>query len=64
MDKGNQAQSGKDVQTIGTIQKEETLLSGKYEMNRYAASAEATADKDGNMYLLIGIDSGFEGTTS
>ena len=33
-------------------------------MNRYAASAEATADKDGNMYLLVGIDSGFEGTTS
>ena len=52
------------MQTIGTIQKEETLLPAKYEMNRYAASAEATADKDGNMYLLIGIDSGVEGTTS
>lgn len=64
VDKGNQAQSGKDVQTIGTIQKEETLLPGKYEMNRYTASAEAAADKDGNVYLLIGTDSGFEGTTS
>ena len=64
IDKGNQGTEGKDMKIAGTIEKHETLFPEKYEYNDYNISAEATAGQDGNIYLIIGTDSGFEGVTS
>ncbi len=64
IDKGNQAADGRDMKTVGTIEKQETLIPEKYEFNEYNATLEMTADEKGNAYLIIGTDSGFEGVTS
>lgn len=64
IDKGNQGSDGKDMKLVGTIEKHETLFPGEYEFNDYRATLEVTADADGRAYLIIGTDSGFEGTTA
>lgn len=64
IDKGNQGTDGKDMKTVGTIEKQETLLADKYEINKYSLASEITSDKDGKAYLIIGTDSGFEGSTA
>lgn len=64
IDKGNQAMDGKDMAMVGTIEKHETLEPGKYELNDYNATLKMTANQEGKAYLIIGTDSGFEGTTS
>ena len=64
IDKGNQATDGKDMKLVGTIEKHETTLAGKYEFNDYNATIETKTSPNGSVYLIIGTDSGFEGTTS
>lgn len=64
IDKGNQGSEGKDAKIVGTIGKQESLKLDEYEFNEYTAMLEFTTNQDGNAYLLIGTDSGFEGPTS
>lgn len=64
IDKGNQASDGKDMKTVGTVEKQETTVPKEYELNEYNFSIEMTADENGNAYFIVGTDSGFEGTTS
>ena len=64
LDKGNQGADGKDMKIVGTIEKQETLYPDKFEFNSYNTVIEVTPDESGNAYLIIGTDSGFEGTTS
>jgi hypothetical protein len=66
IDKGNQAQSGKEAVVIGTAGN----LSGTqtWELKDLESGAgpplTVTPNPDGSVWLLIGTDSGFEGRTS
>lgn len=65
IDKGNQAQSGKDMVVLGNIGipgSEE-----KYQLIRrdnLQNPVPITTDDRGNLWLIVGTDSGFEGTTT
>lgn len=64
IDKGNQSQEGADMINIGTVGIEGDEY--RYELiqrdNRGRPISAAT-DPDGNLWLIIGTDSGFEGLT-
>jgi hypothetical protein len=66
IDKGNQAQSGKEAVVIGTVGN----LSGTetWELKELESGASppltVTPNPDGSVWLLVGTDSGFEGRTS
>lgn len=64
IDKGNQSEEGTDMINIGTvgIEREEY----RYELIQRGNSdrpISATTDADGNLWLVVGTDSGFEGLT-
>ena len=65
IDKGNQAQGGKDMLVLGTIG-----IPGeefRYQLIRrdnLQNPIEITTDSNGSLWLIIGTDSGFEGTTT
>lgn len=66
VDKGEQASGGEDAILLGHIGNSSTdCLSSIYEIKRFdSQSFEITTDESATMWLLIGTDSGFEGTTS
>ena len=64
LDKGNQGAGGKDMEIVGDLEQFDELLPGKYEWKDIGAVIEATPDKDGKAYFIIGTDSGFEGLSS
>lgn len=67
IDKGNQSAGGKDVGVVGNVANgrdaeepvEYTLLTLVYQH-----ATPITADAHGNLWLVVGTDSGFEGTTA
>jgi hypothetical protein len=67
IDKGNQDESGKDAATIGNIANRQTdCESDTYEFKTLRSKERrlrATTDSAGDLWLLVGTDSGFEGTT-
>ncbi len=68
IDKGNQASSGEDAITIGTIGVELPGVGGGpiYKMKSLDNLAEPlliTTDDQGHVWLLVGVDSGFEALT-
>lgn len=63
LDKGNQAEGGKDMAVLGDIAKTDDKYPGDYVFKSYKTTAEAVAGEDGSVYLIIGTDSGFEGMT-
>jgi len=65
IDKGNQSQEGADMMNIGHIGIEGEEY--EYELIRRGngeRSFGATTDPEGNLWLIIGTDSGFEGLTT
>jgi hypothetical protein len=70
VDKGNQSQAGPAAAIAGDIANgipcEQALDSDEppYAMVERTASLEATTDDEGNLWLFVGTDSGFEGRTS
>lgn len=60
LDKGHQSSGGADLKALGDISN-----GGKREFRLIKRSGEFTghADKDGNAWIIIGTDSGFEATT-
>lgn len=64
IDKANQSQSGRDMRMLGTLAKEQGILSGSYEFNEYTEEFNATADAEGNVYVIFGTDSGFEAVSA
>ncbi len=70
VDKGNQSQAGPAAEIAGDVANgipcEEALDSDRppYAMVERSASVEGTTDDDGNLWLFVGTDSGFEGRTS
>lgn len=65
IDKGNQAQGGEDMQVIGTvgIPGEEFNYQLIQRDNRQNPS-EVHSDASGNLWVIVGTDSGFEGITT
>jgi hypothetical protein len=70
VDKGNQANGGTDAQVLGDFANLEDCDSSdfSYELkelsNLELPAFEVTTDDNGDVWLLLGTDSGFEGTTT
>ncbi len=64
IDAGIQFNSGNDMTLVGDMAKTENTHPGAYEFKTFQASFDVTANTLGEVYLIIGTDSGFEATTS
>ena len=71
IDKGNQASEGEDMINLGTFSNPnidaETQVGDEFALmrldNQYVPF-QVTSDKEGNIWVIIGSDSGFEGATA
>lgn len=64
IDTGSQGNSGKDMVVVGDMAKTENNRPGEYEFKEFQAEFDAAANIRGEVFLIIGTDSGFEATTS
>ena len=64
IDAGRQSNGGKDMVVVGDMAKTENLRPGEYEFKKFTAEFDTAANILGEVYLVIGTDSGFEATTS
>ena len=64
IDKGNQGQGGADALPLGHIGNSKPCPSDVYEFKTLSGSQQAAADAGGQLWLIVGTDSGFEGRTS
>ncbi|WP_257451031.1 hypothetical protein [Archangium lipolyticum] len=62
VDKGNQLNDGPDMQFIGNLAKPNPDVPG-YQLKHFEHSFTVTTNARGEVYLLIGTDSGYEGLT-
>ncbi|QRK12858.1 hypothetical protein JQX13_24195 [Archangium violaceum] len=62
VDKGNQRQGGADMETIGDLAKPDSEVEG-YQLKHFEHSFTVTTNAQGEAYLIIGTDSGYEGFT-
>ncbi|TJY37551.1 copper amine oxidase N-terminal domain-containing protein [Cohnella pontilimi] len=63
IDTGSQSQSGKQMQRIGNIAKPDAGQEG-YQRKPFKYDTKVTTNKNGEAYLVIGTDSGYEGLTT
>jgi len=67
-DYGSQLNGGRDASTIGNLANSNAnCFSPRYELKEFdsgATPATYTTDANGRLWLIVGIDSGFEGTTT
>jgi hypothetical protein len=63
VDKANQSQSGKDLKVVSNMEKASDDYTEAFEYKTIAHYFRATTDENGLVNLLIGTDSGFEGTS-
>lgn len=63
IDKANQSKSGKDLKVITDLQKTSGDTSNDYEYKKVMQYFIAKTNDDGEAYIMIGTDSGFEGLT-
>jgi hypothetical protein len=66
IDKGQQSQGGTDMQVIGHIgvAATTTQYAEVYRNNTTQSSFKVTANNQGEVWIIVGTDSGFEGTTT
>lgn len=64
IDTGSQSNVGKDMTVVGNMAKTQNNRPGEYEFNEFSAEFDMTANENGEVYLIIGTDSGFEATTA
>lgn len=64
LDKGRQGNSGKEMVVVGDMAKKKTNRPGEYEFKKFQAEFDVAANARGEVFLIIGTDSGFEATTS
>ncbi len=62
INKMNQSESGTDMKVIGNISN--GLEEYKYKIVKRTGTIKAKTDAKGNIWLIVGTDSGFEGITS
>lgn len=63
-DKGNQAEEGKDMQLLGNIGTNRTDFSYALIERNSHAPLEVTSNETGELWVVLGLDSGFEGKTT
>jgi len=63
IDKGNQSEEGADAKIVGNIAKPESDKEG-YQRVDFSYNARVTSNANGELFLLIGTDSGYEGLTT
>ncbi|WP_091216477.1 copper amine oxidase N-terminal domain-containing protein [Paenibacillus sp. BC26] len=63
VDIGSQGTGGKDVKVIGNAAKPDAAKEG-YQRVEFTYSAKVTANDKGEVYILIGADSGYEGLST
>lgn len=64
IDKGNQSQEGSDMINVGTVGIEgEEYAYELIQRDNEDRPISVTTDPDGNLWLIVGTDSGFEGLT-
>jgi hypothetical protein len=54
--KGSIGYDGKDMEVLGVLYPNASSLTGSYEMQNYAKPFLAHTDKDGNLWLIIGVE--------
>lgn len=67
VDKGHQNEDGAHAIRVGDVAKVVNEEFGVYELktlNEKELTLEVTSDKDGKLWIFVGTDSGFEGTTT
>ena len=64
IDKGRQDNDGKEMVVVGDMAKAENKRPGEYEFKEFQAEFDVAANIRGEVFLIIGTDSGFESTTS
>ncbi len=64
IDAGRQSNSGRDMVVVGDMAKTGNDRPGEYEFKEFTAEFDVAANVLGEVYLIIGTDSGFEATTS
>lgn len=63
LDKGNQSTGGKDLSVIGNIAKNDGSMDMSFAYKSFETTSIVEVDSEGNAYVVIGLDSGFEGKT-
>ncbi len=63
LEKGNQSTSGEDLQVIGNLTKTDDSTDDSYTYKQFETQTIVETDEEGNAYIVIGLDSGFEGKT-
>ncbi|MBO7742728.1 copper amine oxidase N-terminal domain-containing protein [Paenibacillus sp. MWE-103] len=63
LDKGNQATDGKDMRLVGDASKPDSAKEG-YQLKPIHLEASVTTNANGEAYLVIGTDSGYEGLST
>lgn len=64
IDKGNQSQEGNDMKLLGDFSNKSDLFEYKLKVLTSAKPISVTSDSNGEIWLIVGTDSGFEGTTT
>ncbi len=60
IDTGSQSDSGKDMTVIGNVEKIDSI-DDSFELKSFEHTVEITTNENGEAYVIIGFDSGFEG---
>ena len=64
IDKGNQLSGGQNMVLVGNIASHSSSYDYSLVERNNGASFTATSDANGELWLIVGTDSGFEGTTT
>lgn len=62
IDTGSQTKGGADMQALGNLVKPQAEIEG-YQLKPFTANFKATTDENGQLWLILGTDSGYEGLT-
>ncbi|MFF2089206.1 stalk domain-containing protein [Paenibacillus sp. NPDC058174] len=63
LDKGNQATDGKDMKLVGNAVKPDSGKEG-YQRKTFTYNVKVKTDNNGQLFIIIGSDSGYEGLTT
>jgi hypothetical protein len=63
IDKGNQSTGGTDAKIVGNVTKPDSEKAG-YQRKNFEYNATVKTNAKGELFLLVGVDSGFEGLTT
>ena len=61
IDIGSQSNGGKDMIVLGNIEKEDESGDDTFQYKHFEHTFEVTTNENGEAFVLIGVDSGFEG---